>query len=402
MMPLAQRLAALCFLLVGCVCTAVSQRVNDSLPIQLAKPLQYVAADSIIFFDLYWSRVLDSARSVLSVGASRPPHISKYKEKAWAAAVTAWQQRTADSLNLLGGVGSMEHSSQAEAALQTVQMGLPLFMQSAQGQIFEAIEYALYNSLRAALSPKETVGMRRAAAQTFLDACHYMAATDDEGIYVNLYAASKIKAQVGKRPVVIEVDTSYPWFGFIRLRIDVLHPDKRMKVRVRLPLWAQGKTLMPHRLRVEKAHNRARVSVGSEQMMKHVINNYVVLDGEWNGEESVIIELGMPVQHFTDMTAAPLQRQNADPFLPQLIRRGPFTYGFILPTLPFYYNNQAVIRWLFDTERRRAYILYGNLHATPPPYEAGKAGEVPFQMAPYYVLYDEQGSDVQIWTRQPH
>ena len=70
----------------------------------------------------------------------------------------------------------------------------------------------------------------------------YIYATRDDALYVNLFVAGSTTAQVGGRTVKLTQETSYPWDGNVRIRME---PETAgaFALHVRIPGWSRGEVV---------------------------------------------------------------------------------------------------------------------------------------------------------------
>jgi DUF1680 family protein len=80
-------------------------------------------------------------------------------------------------------------------------------------------------------------------ARTFAGLAAYVATSDDDGVQLHQYAASRLRTALGDgREIGLEVDTDYPADGRITVRITEA-PDTPWTLTLRVPHWAEGATL---------------------------------------------------------------------------------------------------------------------------------------------------------------
>jgi DUF1680 family protein len=133
----------------------------------------------------------------------------------------------------------------------------------------------------------------------------YLYVRDDEGIYVNLYASSSAAFTVGGNRFTLTQRTEYPWDGRIAVSIKPENSG-RASLRLRLPAWAQ----------------EARLTVDGLPREAEPVGGYLVIDREWEGETTVVLDLGMAAQ-----LVYPNPRIDAT--LGRVaVQRGPLVYAF--------------------------------------------------------------------------
>ncbi|MEU6731196.1 beta-L-arabinofuranosidase domain-containing protein [Nonomuraea wenchangensis] len=103
------------------------------------------------------------------------------------------------------------------------------------------------------VSPRAEAGARAAwfdvsccptnVARTLASLHGYLASSDDDGLRIHQYAPCEIRAELSDgRPVSVDVETSYPESGTVRVRI-AADADAPWTLTLRVPAWAAGATL---------------------------------------------------------------------------------------------------------------------------------------------------------------
>ena len=108
----------------------------------------------------------------------------------------------------------------------------------------------------------------------------YLYAVSPEGVWVNLYAASRVKVALGGGPVELTQETDYPWSGAVKLTVNPATPTA-FDVNLRIPGWCEGATL--------NVNGRAIDATPGE-------NGYVRIGRQWRKGDTVVLDLPMPVR----------------------------------------------------------------------------------------------------------
>jgi len=108
----------------------------------------------------------------------------------------------------------------------------------------------------------------------------YIYATDDTGLYVNLFAGSQARASVAGKSVKIAQTTRYPWEGAIHISVD---PDSAAEfaLYIRLPRWSKSAVL--------KLNGQPAAGWDS-------VRGYARLQRVWKKGDTVDVEFAMPVE----------------------------------------------------------------------------------------------------------
>ncbi len=122
-------------------------------------------------------------------------------------------------------------------------------------------------------------------------------------LYVHLYAAGSLTADVAGRRVLLSQKTGYPWDGEVALAVRAAAPAT-FDLMLRIPGWCRG-----HRIRVNGRLVRARL-----------VKGYARIRRRWSSGDVAALSLPMPVE-----------RVQANPKVPQgvgrvAIQRGPIVY----------------------------------------------------------------------------
>ncbi|HYI23855.1 MAG TPA: beta-L-arabinofuranosidase domain-containing protein [Thermomicrobiales bacterium] len=110
-------------------------------------------------------------------------------------------------------------------------------------------------------------------------AAHLWMGTPDGGLAAVAWAPALVETELGGRPVRIEVDTSYPFNGDIRITVQVEQPA-RFPIDLRVPSWANGATV--------------RIGDGDEAAMAP--GGFHRLEREWSGSTELHVNLPMRVR----------------------------------------------------------------------------------------------------------
>ena len=149
----------------------------------------------------------------------------------------------------------------------------------------------------------------------------YIYAKSDDAIYVNLFVGSNTTIPLKSGNVGVKMETNYPWEGKVRLTIDPIKKGK-FKIYLRMPGWAQGKTVPGN---LYKFGTEGYVSSSSVLSVDgHSVtteeNGYYVIDKVWQKGDKIEYELEMETNY---VTARPELKQDSNRIA---IQRGPIVY----------------------------------------------------------------------------
>lgn len=367
---------------------------RDSIPPLRKQPLTLVAVDSTQLADFFIDRMRQRAQVLLPGPALRPCVAQPLPTQAWPALWQAWSRRIHDSINEVGGIGNAERSPAVATAAQTVEQGVQLYLHTGQAEVFDAIEMALYNGVASGLYGRATATDAFTAAYWGLQAPHLLMATDgDSTLYINLYAATDGIFNIGGRKVALYVDTSMPWAGLCKLSLQVLEGAPRLRLALRLPLWARGQALQD-RFHIKTSQTLAIVTQQNLMQMDQREQGYIVLDRDWSSETQVVLELAMPVQYWSHKA----DTAHTTAFVPQFLRRGPLTYAFWREQGKHYFSDKTPIHWKFDLTHYDAFALITKLHTQRPRYTTGEQGDTACYLIPYHAILKDHTWPLQLWT----
>lgn len=105
----------------------------------------------------------------------------------------------------------------------------------------------------------------------------YIYTLANDGVYVDLFAASSLECKIAGEPLRLKMETAFPLQPDVKIRVTQAKPVQA-KLRVRVPAWAAAR--MPVMV------NGAKVATGKP-------GSYVVLDRMWNEGDTVTFTLPM-------------------------------------------------------------------------------------------------------------
>ncbi len=122
----------------------------------------------------------------------------------------------------------------------------------------------------------------------------YVYATEDDRLYVNLFARSQGQVKVDDIRVELEQETDYPWEGEIKIRIN---PEKAedFTVMLRIPGWALGQPI-PSDLYyyAERPETRPAVRVNGEEIPLTLEKGFLPITRKWRAGD--VIEINLPLE----------------------------------------------------------------------------------------------------------
>jgi len=107
----------------------------------------------------------------------------------------------------------------------------------------------------------------------------YIYNTSTDGLWVNLFIASQVKADLGGKKVTLRQSGNYPWDGKIKLTVGMEAPQD-FTLRVRIPGWAA----------------RADFQVNGERVSPRAVNGYAEVHRSWSNGDTMDLALPMDIQ----------------------------------------------------------------------------------------------------------
>ncbi len=124
----------------------------------------------------------------------------------------------------------------------------------------------------------------------------YIYAAKDNSIYVNLFIASKAKINLDNNAVEINQETSYPWGGTVKLKIDSEFP-KGIALKIRIPGWVTGSPIPSDLYRfMDDNKNDFSILLNGNSVPFELDKGYAVISRKWDKNDIIEIDLPMPVR----------------------------------------------------------------------------------------------------------
>lgn len=286
----------------------------------LKKPLRFIPTDSVVCWDEDWCNLQQTAIRSGVNGRSYPLDIAPMKRKALRQLAEQWEKDIAAQFDLTGALIDVPAGEQAYAAVRTVETSARLLTLTGQAHYAEALERLAFNLLpRLALDSADAPG-RHMAGRLLLSLVGTTYAADDEGVFINFYTNSFARTTVGTRSVSIDMVTAMPHDARIKLRIGLSRGTQRMKVRLRLPLWACRQAFPASAYTTnEPAGLCPEIFVNGRSEQLPVEQGYIVIDRYWNNGDEVYLDF--PFSPLCLRSLRPCENSTST-----AIQRGPLLY----------------------------------------------------------------------------
>jgi DUF1680 family protein len=162
----------------------------------------------------------------------------------------------------------------------------------------------------------------------------YVYATDEEGIYVNLYMSNEAEIDLNGKNVKITQETEYPYDGKIVITVE---PEKetQFELRLRIPGWARNEAIDGDLYRfIERSKNKPIARLNGENVKTKEKDGYIVFDQVWEKGDYLSISYPMDVR----MIIADKKVKEDSSML--AVQRGPLVYTLEWVDNYFYENYQ--------------------------------------------------------------
>jgi len=289
-----------------------------------------------------------------------------------------------------------------------------MFLHQGEGQYYDVLERTLYNALLSGLSlsgdrffypnPLESDGTHQRQAWFGCACCPsnlsrfipsvpgYIYATDDEGIYVNLFVDSTAEMPVSGKPVRIIQKTRYPWEGRVRITLNPVE-SAQFKVRVRVPGWARNEAVPGGLYEFVGDQPPAwSIRVNGDSVPSEVSGGFCEIDRLWQPDDRIELELPMPVRWIqANPRVAPDRGRLA-------VQRGPLVYCAEWPDSPTGKVRELVIDSSSPPASRFESDLLGGIRVVVVKGRfAGKEEEI--RLIPYHLWAHRGPGEMVVWMK---
>jgi DUF1680 family protein len=232
-------------------------------------------------------------------------------------------------------------------------------------------------------------------------------ATRENTLYVNLFVAGSADISLDGGKVRIEQETAYPWDGHVAIKIAPELPGQKIALKVRVPGWAQGQAFPSNLYRFAEAAEAHTLAINGEPVVAAVRDGYATVDREWQPDDTVTLELPMPVRRILAHEKVEADRGRV------ALMRGPIVYCIEWPDV---HRGQVKNLVLPDekplaTEFRNdllggVQVITGAVHRIGEAFEAQKGGgskripfteEITFSAIPYYAWAHRGPGEMAVW-----
>lgn len=118
--------------------------------------------------------------------------------------------------------------------------------------------------------------------RTIAAASGYMYTVHNDTVFVNMYAGSEGKVNVGGTQVGLKQETEYPWEGTVKMTVTPA-ASKKFTMKIRIPGWVN-----------EQENKNVTIKVGNETVTTKANKGYVAIDRTWQAGD--VVQINMPME----------------------------------------------------------------------------------------------------------
>jgi hypothetical protein len=236
----------------------------------------------------------------------------------------------------------------------------------------------------------------------------YIYATDQDGIYVNLFIGSRAEIPLATGRVKVKQTTRYPWEGRITLEIG-LDKDADFDINVRIPGWTQGETNPDdlYEIQDRPVSGAARLKINGQTIEKLELNRgYARIHRRWHSGDTLELILDMLPHRVkahakveADRDRVALMRGPLVYCLESLDNEGQVNHLFLPPDGQLTVEQRPVLLTGVTVIRGQAQALYRAKDTVNEPGRRPKMEQrsTQFVAVPYYANANRAPGDMIVW-----
>lgn len=357
-----------------------------------------------------------------------------------------WNNMVGKKMYLTGGIGSnprnegfspnydlpnMNGYCETCAAIANVYVNHRMFLMQGKSEYIDVLERALYNGVLSGVSldggeffypnPLESHGQHKRQSWFGCACCPsnicrfipsvpgYAYAIKDNSLYVNLFFPNKLSTEIEGRQFVMNLETSYPENGDIRLTVEKA-PSRNIALRIRIPGWVRNQVI-PSDLYNYCDNLKPNISMKingktveeAPDWESRLENGYYRLERKWKKGDVVEVHFDMPARLVKANGAVVEDRGKI------AVERGPLVYCAEWPD-----NSHNVLHTVigpysvFTTDRSKIQVKGHTYSITVLDTEAledwsgnrATARKVRLRLIPYYAWAHRGSGNMTVWMSQ--
>ena len=349
-----------------------------------------------------------------------------------------WDNIVGKKLYITGGIGAtangeafgknyelpnMSAYCETCAAIGNVYVNYRLFLLHGESKYYDVLERTLYNGLISGVSldgggffypnPLESRGQHQRQPWFGCACCPsnicrfipslpgYVYAVKDKDVYVNLFMSNEADLKVGKKDVVLEQQTRYPWTGDVTVSVKK-NKAGTFALKIRIPGWVRGEVVPSDLYRYADGKRLDyAVKVNGEPVEAELQSGYFTIERKWKKGDRVEVHFDMEPR-----VVKAHHKVEADRGL-VAVERGPLVYCAEWPDNDFDLTNMLVNRTpAFETVERPD-LLYGLTEIRTDAQVLGydpigrlTVSDVKLTLIPYYAWAHRGTGNMKVWLPQ--
>ena len=201
------------------------------------------------------------------------------------------------------------------AAIGNVYVNYRLFLLHGESKYYDVLERTLYNGLISGVSldgggffypnPLESRGQHQRQPWFGCACCPsnicrfipslpgYVYAVKDKDVYVNLFMSNEANLEVGKKSVVLEQQTRYPWDGDVAVSVKK-NKAGAFAMKIRIPGWVRGQVVPSDLYRYSDGKRLGySVKVNGQPVESELQDGYFTIERRWKKGDKVEVHFDM-------------------------------------------------------------------------------------------------------------
>ena len=201
------------------------------------------------------------------------------------------------------------------AAIGNVYVNYRLFLLHGESKYYDVLERSLYNGLISGVSldgggffypnPLESRGQHQRQPWFGCACCPsnicrfipslpgYVYAVKDKDVYVNLFMSNEANLEVGKKSVVLEQQTRYPWDGDVAVSVKK-NKAGEFAMKIRIPGWVRGQVVPSDLYRYSDGKRLGySVKVNGQPVESELQDGYFTIERRWKKGDKVEVHFDM-------------------------------------------------------------------------------------------------------------
>lgn len=201
------------------------------------------------------------------------------------------------------------------AAIGNVYVNYRLFLLHGESKYYDVLERSLYNGLISGVSldgggffypnPLESRGQHQRQPWFGCACCPsnicrfipslpgYVYAVKDKDVYVNLFMSNEADLEVGKKSVVLEQQTRYPWDGDVAVSVKK-NKAGEFAMKIRIPGWVRGQVVPSDLYRYSDGKRLGySVKVNGQPVESELQDGYFTIERRWKKGDKVEVHFDM-------------------------------------------------------------------------------------------------------------